>query len=58
MEEKLATHEEEGEVVQEPAHEEKAAQGVIFDNFSCRKQSKLQHLEQNQKGSLLFSKSL
>jgi len=37
MEEKLATHEEEGEVVQKPAHEEKAAQSVIFDNFSCRK---------------------
>ena len=35
VQEKLAAHEEEGEVVQTPSHKEETAQGVVFDYLGC-----------------------
>jgi len=40
MQEKLARHEEEREVMKRPADEEKSTKGVVFDNFGYRKTGK------------------
>jgi len=37
VQEKLARHEEEREVVKRPADKEESAKGVVFDNFGYRK---------------------
>ena len=34
VEEELPAHEEEGEVVQRPAGEEKTAKGIVFEHFA------------------------
>lgn len=37
VQEKLARHKEEREVMKRPADKEKSAKGVVFDNFGYRK---------------------
>jgi hypothetical protein len=35
MQEQLATHEEEGEIMQSPTNEQEPTEGVVFEKFSC-----------------------
>ena len=37
VQEKLAAHEEEGEVVQAPAEEEESAEAVVLQDLACRR---------------------
>lgn len=56
VQEELAAHEEEGEVVQTPSDEQETAQGVVFDDLGCDDYVSTDTLRLE--CGLLFSKSL